>query len=173
MADRVTIRCISPDDDLAVLTDVIHAAYAKRASDNLRYWATHQSVEDTARRFQSGQGLIAMQDGRIVGTLTVRPPQPDSEVTAYRDPATWTLCQFAVLPDLQSCGIGHQLHDAALEYAWSQGGRGIALDTAAPANDLIEMYERWGYSIVGDADWRPLTNYVSVVMFRHIRLPHE
>ena len=168
MPDLVTTRFLSPDDDLVMLTELIHAAYGKRAARNLRYWATHQSVEDTARRFQSGQGLIAEKAGRIVGTVVVRPPQPDSEVAVYRHPTTWTLCQFAVLPDVQGGGVGRQLHAAALEYAWFQGGRSMALDTAAPAIDLIDMYIRWGYSVVDDADWRPLTNYVSVVMSRSI-----
>jgi hypothetical protein len=61
------------------------------------------------------------------------------------------------------------LHDAALEYASSHGGHTVALDTAAPATDLIELYTRWGYVTVDEADWRPFTNYVSVVMSRAIR----
>lgn len=168
MVVAATIRALSPHDDMAVLTAVIHAAYAKRAANNLRYWATHQTVDDTAVRFKSGHGLIAEIDAQVVGTLTVRPSQPDSEVPLYREPCIWTLCQFAVLPALQGFGIGRQLHDAALEYAWSNGGRVIALDTAAPAPDLIDMYLRWGYSVVGECDWRPHTNYLSVVMSRPI-----
>jgi GNAT superfamily N-acetyltransferase len=165
----IAVRPLLPDDDLAMLTDIIHVAYAKRASDNLRYWATHQTVEDTAKRYRSGQGLIAESDGQVVGTLTVRPPQPTSEVALYRDPGVWTLCQFAVLPDHQRSGIGRRLHDAAVERARSNGGHTMALDTAAPAVDLIERYIRWGYAVVGECDWRPHTNYVSVVMARSIR----
>lgn len=162
------IRFLSPADDLTVLTEVIHAAYAKRAADNLRYWATHQTVEDTASRLQSGQAFVAEHEASLIGTITVRPPNANSDVAAYRDPAAWTICQFAVLPEHQGHGVGRQLHAAAEEYAWSQGGRTLALDTAAPAADLIEMYLRWGYSIVDQADWRPLTNYVSIVMSRPI-----
>jgi GNAT superfamily N-acetyltransferase len=165
----MNIRLLAPDDDLLTLTDIIHAAYARRAADNLRYWATHQMVEDTARRFQSGQGLIAEQDGRVIGTLTVRPPQADSEVLAYRDPGTWSLCQFAVLPELQGQGVGRRLHQAALAYVRTQGGHTTALDTAVPATDLIDIYLRWGYTRIGEVDWRPFTNYVSVVMTRPLR----
>lgn len=168
MPVSATIRPLSPHDDLTVLTDVIHSAYAKRAANNLRYWATHQTVEDTGERFKSGHGLVAETDAQIVGTLTVRPPKPDSEVSLYREPTTWTLCQFAVLPAFQGFGIGRRLHDAALEHARSNGGSVVALDTAAPATDLIELYLRWGYTLVGDCDWRPHTNYLSVVMSRSI-----
>jgi ribosomal protein S18 acetylase RimI-like enzyme len=110
--------------------------------------------------------LIAEADGKLVGTLTVRLSKHDSEVPLYREPTTWTLCQFAVFPELQGLGIGRKLHDAALFHVRSNGGRIIALDTAAPAVDLIEMYQRWGYQVVGECDWRPHTNYPSVVMAR-------
>ena len=168
MAVSATIRVVSRHDDMSLLTDIIRSGYAKRAANNLRFWATHQTVEDTAKRFRSGHGLIAEIENRIVGTLTVRPPQPDSEITLYRDPATWTLCQFAVMPPLQGFGIGRQLHDAAIEHVHASGGRVVALDTAAPATDLIALYLRWGYAVVGEHDWRPHTNYLSVVMSRKL-----
>ena len=164
MRDSITIRCVCADDDLVELTEVIHLAYAKRASNNLRYWATFQSVEDTAHRLQSGQGFVAESKGRFIGTLTVRPPAPNSQVAVYQSLDTWTICQFAVHPDFQGHGIGRSLHNAAADYARSKGGQVLALDTAQPATELIEMYIRWGYKIVGEADWRPQTNYMSVVM---------
>jgi hypothetical protein len=60
------------------------------------------------------------------------------------------------------------LHQAALDHALAQGGKIMALDTAAPALDLIEMYQRWGYQVVGSSDWRPKTNYLSVLMSRPV-----
>ena len=168
MAEHVTVRCFAPTDDVVPLTDLIRAAYAARASANLRYWATHQSAKDTADRLALGQGLIAELDGDVVGTLTVRPPNAESKVSLYRDPRVWTLSQFGVLPKLQARGIGRRLHDAAVEHAHHNGAKIMALDTAAPATDLIQMYTRWGYNVVGECDWRPHTNYVSVVMSRPI-----
>jgi hypothetical protein len=49
-----------------------------------------------------------------------------------------------------------------------QGGRVIAFDTAAPATKLINLYKRWGYQEVGNVDWRPFTNYLSVVLMRPV-----
>ncbi len=167
----IVIRALAATDDLDDITRLIHAAYACRATDNLRYWATHQSVDDTRQRFAAGQGLLASVDGTIVGTLTVRPPQPESPVALYRNPTTWTLAQYAVLPSHQGRGIGRRLHDAALTLAWRRGGRTAALDTAEPASDLIAMYHRWGYRIAGRCDWRPQTNYPSLVMTRTITPP--
>lgn len=162
------IRHLAPEDDLRELTVLIRAAYAQRAAVGLRYWATYQDVDDTAKRFAIGQGLVAEVDGNMVGTLTVRPPQPNSPVAIYREPLTWTLSQFAVLPGFQGLGLGRQLHEAAFAYARMQGGAIMALDTAAPATELIDMYRRWGYRVVGEHDWRPHTNYMSILMARQI-----
>lgn len=162
------IRGLLETDDMEALTALIRAAYAVHAADGLRYWATHQSVEDTRKRFAAGQGLVAVAGETYVGTITVRPPQPGSPVALYREPGTWSIGQFAVAPGWRGCGLGRRLHEAALRYAWSRGGRTMALDTAAPAQALIAMYESWGYSRVGTHDWQPHTNYLSVLMARPI-----
>lgn len=158
------IRLLGPGDDLVRLTELIHAAYAPQAAKGLRYWGTHQSVEDTRRRFESGQGFVAECEGQYAGTITVRPPQPESPVMLYRDPHTWTICQFAVSPAWQGRGLGRALHKAAVAHVSTRGGRAMALDTAEPAHGLIEIYRGWGYEVAGDVDWRPHTNYRSVVM---------
>ena len=160
----LAIRTVRADDDLARLTELIHAAYAPQAAKGLRYWGTHQSVDDTRKRLASGHGLVAERAGEFVGTITVRPPQPDSRVELYRDPGTWTICQFAVAPGMKGMGLGKSLHDAAVAHALRSGGTAMALDTAAPAESLVAMYRAWGYQLAGEVDWRPHTNYVSVVM---------
>ena len=90
------IRPVTASDDLERLTALIHAAYAPRASLGLRYWGTHQSVEDTAKRFASGTGLVMVDGDDYVGTATLRPPQPESTLALYRDPTVWSLCQFCI-----------------------------------------------------------------------------
>lgn len=167
----VVVRPLEPGDDLALLTDLIHAAYAPHAADGHRYWATHQSVEDTARRFAEGQGFVAGVDGTLVGTVTLRPPQPRSPVPLYRDDGTWSFGQFAVSPSHKGRGVGRALHDHILRFAESAGARVMALDTAATAGRLIAMYRAWGYEICGHCDWRPHTNYESVLMSRTVSHP--
>jgi len=118
--------------------------------------------EAAARGRGSGDALA----GRYIGTITVRPPQPDSSVALYRDPAVYSLAQFCVAPRFKGQGLGRRLHDHAVEVACERGARTIALDTARPATALIRLYEAWGYAVVGECDWRPHTNYVSVLMAR-------
>jgi len=162
------VRALRADDDLQALTELIHAAYAPHAARGLRFWGTHQSVDDTAKRLASGEGYIAEIDGQPVGTVTLRRPQPDSPVAAYRDPFAWSLGQFAVAPAHKGRGVGRALHAFALARAASLGAQTMLVDTAAPALELIEMYRRWGYEPCGECDWRPLTNYLSVLMRRSL-----
>ncbi len=165
----VTVRPLKPDDSLQMLTTLIHQAYAPHAAQGLRYWGTHQTVADTATRFASGLGFVAEVAGQIAGTITLRPPQPESPAALYRDPETWSISQFAVAPSHKGGGIGLALHEHALAVALSNGARRMALDTAEPAKPLIALYRQWGYQIVGEQDWRPHTNYLSVLMTRSLR----
>ena len=170
--EHIVIRPIRPDDDLSSLTELIHAAYAPHAASGLRYWGTHQSVEDTAKRLATGQGFLAVAGGCQVGTITLRMPQPESPVRLYRAVDTWSFGQFAVAPSHKGLGVGKALHEHALARAVSNGARTMALDTAATASKLIAMYCAWGYEVCGQCDWRPHTNYLSVLMAQPLTTQH-
>ena len=135
-----TIRELRATDSLASLTHLIHEAYAPHAALGLRYWGTHQTEEDTAKRFAMGVGLVAEFEGAFVGTLTLRRPQPTSPLVLYRNPVVWSLSQFAVAPRFKGQGLGWALHEAAEGIATRHGASILALDTASPATALIEMY---------------------------------
>ena len=165
---HLSVRPLSADDGLLALTSLVHSAYAPHAERGLRFWGTHQSVEDTAERFSTGQGFVAEVDGEVVGTITLRPPQPESPVALYRLADVWSFCQFAVAPAQKRRGVGVALHEHALVYASSLGAKRMALDTATPATGFIRMYKSWGYEACGHCDWRPHTNYVSTLMVRDI-----
>lgn len=168
MSAAASVRPLGADDDVTALTELIHRAYARHLASGLRYWGTYQTVDDTTKRFASGRGFVAEVEGAIVGTVTVRSPIPNAQVPIYRDPCTWTITQFAVDPSHRGQGVGALLHEHAARYAASSGATHMALDTAAPATAVIAMYERWGYRVCGECDWRPLTNYLSVVMIRDL-----
>ena len=148
------------------MTGVIHRAYARHARQGLQFWATRQTVDDTARRFDKGQGFVAELDGALIGTITMMGPRPDSPVAWYREAASRSFGQFAVDPGHGGCGVGRALHEHVLACAREEGAQRMVIDTAAPADELIAMYRAWGYEICGDCDWRPKTNYPSIVMTR-------
>jgi enterochelin esterase-like enzyme/GNAT superfamily N-acetyltransferase len=162
----VSIRRLSPADSLATLTDLLHQTYAPLAARGLRFSATHQSAEVTAQRIRGGVCLVAEHRGRLIGTITVSPHDPEDAAPAYREPGIFNFGQFAVAPDWKGRGLGRRLHAAAVDLVRALGGHALLLDTAAPATDLIAMYERWGYAEIGRTRWDD-TNYESVIL----RLP--
>jgi GNAT superfamily N-acetyltransferase len=162
------IRRVTAEDDVNEVTELVHSAYAPHLVNGLHFWGTRQTPEETARRIGSGVAFVAMEDGCYIGIIIARPPQPSSVVKLYRDPTVWSFGQLSVAPGHKGLGLGRQLHEAALAYARSQGAKFMALDTAQPATQLIELYRRWGYEAVGTHDWRPRTNYLSVLMMRPI-----
>ncbi len=161
------VRPLRPDDDVVALTHLLHRAYAPLAAAGLRYTATHQSPDVTARRLARGYSFMAEIECRVVGTVTVYPPDSGESVSWYRDPGYYYFGQFGVDPDFQGRGIGKALHQAVIGHALEQCASHMSLDTAKPAAALIATYERWGYSIVDHARWGN-TNYESVIMCRRL-----
>ncbi len=159
------IREFRSTDDLEALTGLLHRAYSVQAGRGLRFTATHQSVEVTRLRIERGHCFVWEEGGRLVGTICLYPPDPENGQEVYRDPLTWHFGQFGVEPGGKGRGIGKQLHAKVLEEAYARGGRWMALDTAAPATDLIGMYGRWGYREVARHTWGT-TNYESVILRR-------
>lgn len=167
------IRRLEPGDSLEDLTSLLHRAYAPLAERGLRYLATHQDVETTRRRTESGDCFVALDpDDQIVGTIVVVPPNRGLDhgntsgapgPATYREPGVAVFGQYGVEPAWKGRGLGRALLQHAEEHARSLGARAIACDTAEPANELIAMYRRWGYEIVERFDWE-VTNYESVIL---------
>jgi hypothetical protein len=90
---KAIVRQLQAEDSLAALTDLVHAAYAPHASNGLHFWGTHQTVAQTAERVASGTCLVLEAEGALVGTVLVKPPQPESKALVYRAPDTWSFGQ--------------------------------------------------------------------------------
>ncbi|HJP83885.1 MAG TPA: GNAT family N-acetyltransferase [Fimbriimonadaceae bacterium] len=166
--ESANIRRWQPDDDVESLTGLIHRAYRPNAELGFHFVATHQSPEITAERLDSGISFVAEQNGQIVGTITLEFPIeiPHGEYVTDRPLALFG--QFAVEPGLQGGGVGFELLRRAEEEARRLGAAEICLDTAQGAKHLISYYERQGYQIRAEADWRPSVNYKSWVMVKEL-----
>lgn len=170
VSDPVEVRALAARDALALLTQLLHRAYAPLAAQGVNYGAATQSVADTARNLGAGQCFVAERRGRMVGTVTVRGPlDPQvapwvSAVPAFCDRDTAHFHQFAVDPGHQHQGIGRQLIAACERWARACGYRRLALDTADAAG-LRTMYAGLGYAEVLQVQW-PGKSYRSVVMVK-------
>lgn len=162
------IRRLGPEDSLEEVTDLLHRAYAELARQGLRYVASHQGPDVTRRRIADGECYLGEVGGRVVATVTLQPPGAGRGPGLYRRPDVAKVQQFGVDPDHQRHGIGTQLMEHVEARARELGAARIALDTSEHAEHLIRWYESRGYRQVGRYDWRPHTNYLSVLLSREL-----
>lgn len=163
----VVIRPLAKTDSIALLTGLLHRAYAPLAASGLRYLATHQTEDITGDRCARGTCFVADAAGRMVGTVTCYDASETGGSPWLDRPDVALFGQLAVEPGWQRQHIGRRLVQAAEQRARDEGARVIALDTALPARHLIAWYERLGYRTVEYVSW-PMTNYRSVVMIKHL-----
>ena len=166
MSEPTTIRPWTPQDSIEELTNLIHLAYKTNADLGFHFIATHQSADVTRERLESGKAFVAELEGRFVGTITLEFPVdvPHGEYVTSHPLALFG--QFAVDPNIQRSGLGRKLVETVENEARQMGAKEICLDTAQGADHLIGYYQRLGYEIRAEADWRPEVNYKSWVMVK-------
>jgi GNAT superfamily N-acetyltransferase len=157
--EPIVIRPLAPRDSFEALTALLHRAYAPLGALGLNYTALDQSVETTRRRCTQGECFVAADGAQIVGTVTVAGPHdPQEQRWVLQSPWLWRtdaahLNQLAVDPALQRHGIGRRLVQQCIDWARQRGYRYLALDTAAPANDLRRYYAALGFRDADDVQW--------------------
>jgi GNAT superfamily N-acetyltransferase len=134
----------------------------------LNYTAVDQDSETTLTRARGGQCWVVEQDGRLIGSLTMSMPPSDGlqELTPEaRKPGRAWLNQVAVFPAARGLGIASDLWRRGRQWALSQQATSIGVDTAIPAEHLVQLYRAWGFAQVGSIHWEGKT-YDSFVMTR-------
>ncbi|OEV20894.1 hypothetical protein AN221_09355 [Streptomyces nanshensis] len=164
--ELVEARPFAEGDSVARLTRLLHRAYSDHAAEGRVFFASYQSVEDTAHRLGRGECWLALRAGELVGTVTVAAPYAVPE--AYPAPAgTGSFWQLAVGPEYRGTGLGQQLLTLAEERIAELGFSQVVIDTSAEAVELVGWYLRRGYVPVGYWRWG-VTNYESVVLLKEM-----
>lgn len=166
-ASQPTIRPIAPTDSLEDLTYLLHRSYRPLAEMGLRFLATHQSVEQTRSRVESGECFVAELEGNVIGTITLYTRHHGDSPEWYRREDVAHFGQFAVDPDHQGKRFGDLLLSHVERRAKELGIRELSLDTSEQAVHLIDYYKRRGWIVVGEADW-DVTNYRSLILSKSI-----
>jgi GNAT superfamily N-acetyltransferase len=151
-----TIRPWNAEDSVDELTTLLHLAYAPLGAMGLNYTAVDQSM-----------CYVAEQDGKLVGTATVRGPYESSDCAYYTKPEVAIVNQVAVHPSFQSRGIARAILATCSSWARQHGYSKLALDTALPATHLIALYRKLGYTEVAQVQWSGKV-YRSAVLSRHL-----
>jgi len=97
-----------------------------------------------------GTVLVAVDGGRIVGTVTL---QSEGQVVAGPDEAE--IRALAVAPEGQGKGAGSALLRAVIERAERGGVRHLVLLTQPEMLAAQRLYQRAGFHRLPDRDWSP------------------
>jgi GNAT superfamily N-acetyltransferase len=165
MTTELSPRKYVPEDAVA-LTALLNDAYREWSDRGLNFTAATQDVETTRARTSEGACWVIENNGELAATLTMSFPPPDdvqqlTSVARVRGRA-W-IGQIAVRDSLRGKNVARKLYDVACEWASQNRVTSVGLDTAAPAEHLVSMYERWGFQREGIVHFQGKT-YDSLVM---------
>jgi len=99
--------------------------------------ALRETVDDIRKDILTKQVLVAVLDGKIVGTLRY---QILADLTVY-------LTRFGVLPSFHRAGIGQSLMNEVDDQLIKAGVNRIFLYTAAKNKDLVRFYYGRGFYV--------------------------
>ena len=116
---------------------------------------------ETLRRFGFGGDctvLVAVDDadGSILGTITLEPFDPASELA--RDDTEADIRAFAVAAQAQGKGVGRRLLLAVIERAEKRGLRRLRLCTNPAMVAAQHLYAATGFSRTPELDFSPAAN---------------
>jgi GNAT superfamily N-acetyltransferase len=138
--------------DLAAAGELTAAVYVSdgHTPSNSDYVA---QLRDAATRAAEADLLVAVHDGRVVGSVTLAMPgSPWAEV------AVGTEAEFRMLvvdPAMRGRGIGACLVGACVDRARAAGCTGLALSTQQEMRAAHRLYQRLGFIRAPERDWSP------------------
>ncbi|MEV7276074.1 N-acetyltransferase [Streptomyces sp. NPDC093111] len=156
----VVVRRLGDGDSVEQLTTLLHRSYADHAEAGRVFFASYQSVQDTAHRVAGGECWLALRGPELVGSVTVAAETrvPEECPAPVGAGFFW---QLAVDPALRGRGLGRQLMALAEKRIAALGAPQVVIDTSVEAVELVAWYRRRGYAPVGSWRWG-VTNYESV-----------
>lgn len=143
------IRAARPDEYAAV-GELCVAAYARAHGVSEGYAAT---LRDVAGRAADAEVLVAVDDGRPAGTVTLIADGGRSHEIAGPDEAEFRF--LAVDPDAQRGGIASALVRRCAEEAAALGRARLVCSSGDWMPGAHALYARLGFTRVPARDWRP------------------
>lgn len=145
------IRAAQPSE-LAEIGDLRVTAY--QADGFLSGVSTYAATLRRLGTSGDGEILVALDDGRILGTVMLQHWPDAGEVV--RGPDEAEVRALAVAPGRRRQGTGRALLGAAIDLAASRRVRHLVLSTQPDMQAAHQLYERAGFSRLPDRDWYPV-----------------
>ncbi|MDP8957555.1 MAG: GNAT family N-acetyltransferase [Actinomycetota bacterium] len=104
------------------------------------------SIADIAGRVDRTTVLVAVQDGRIVGSATIEIHRTIGDDDDELPPDVAALRMLGVDPTVRRAGIGRALVEASMDAARARGKRRFILRTTSRMKSAQRLYESMGFS---------------------------
>lgn len=144
-------------DEVAALYDALNDYLESHT--NYPGWkkGIYPAREDAEQGINEDNLYVAVEDGRIVGTVILR-HKPEE---AYAQ-ADWhnnleyseilVVYTFAVHPEFLKQGIGRKIMQFVIDYAGSLGMKAVRLDVYEKNAPAIHLYEEFGFQYIDTVD---------------------
>jgi ribosomal protein S18 acetylase RimI-like enzyme len=146
------LRPVNMRTDLAQLADLIEIAFQDTMDENgrsaIREWRYMSSMGfllGLLGRFNElalgiGQGYVWLEDGRIVGNVSIYPAGWHRSLGE-----AWLIANVSVHPDYQRRGIARQLMHASTDMIRAKGGQHAILQVDYDNEPAISLYDSLGF----------------------------
>lgn len=140
------------------ITELLHLAFAEHYNNGLHYCACDQSVDVTRERAKGAICLVALGDGKLIGTGLISIKVKGKRKVGY-------FSQLGILPEAKGLGVGSSLFDRGFEICRNNHVEAVYSDTSEKAESVISFHLKNGFQKVKLLSHKT-TNYYSIG-FRH------
>ena len=160
--DQGIVYCEKPDTiSFDAIHEVLWSANTQNRKDGIVLSTSKLDGNSIEERIgEDGYCFVALDNGKLVGTLSVRLIKRRSWYASGRIP---DVMLGAVLPEYQGRHISTKLFEQALSQIWSEGYDMAELDTAENNTHAIKVYKHLGFQLVGFKA-NPGSDHYSVIM---------
>ncbi|MBI1891130.1 MAG: GNAT family N-acetyltransferase [Burkholderiales bacterium] len=136
-------------DDTDVVNELAFTAFTQFENEYADWNAFSQNLRKMSLLASTGEIIVAIDDGRIVGAVAyVGPGKPKAN---FFDPAWPIIRMLVVAPDKRGKGIGRLLTDECIRRAKRDKANSIALHTSPIMKNALSMYLRMGFALLTEA----------------------
>jgi GNAT superfamily N-acetyltransferase len=146
---RLVIRRFDLErDSMALVSGLLRRATAALAEEGVLRADCAGAGHARLRLGEEEACFVALCNGRLVGTITLREPDPVSACLHYRRADVATFHRFGVDPSLQRQGIGRALLSFGNRWAAAHGYLQLALDMPVIGTALLDFFHAQGFSLI-------------------------
>jgi len=138
-------------EDAPALRKLLNTAYKELADLGLNYTATYQDEAETRKQIENYRVFVLFAEDELIATINAR------EENWFTNRKSLYVGKFAVQPHLKGKGLGALLMKFIEDTAKTENYESVQLDTAKPAEHLVNLYQRAGYKVIGETHFEGKT----------------